>query len=97
MSDGVSDGFRESESEEEIEQTPQIVYGISLFMLDNGQPSVNVTGEPDMGALQRLMAGALQNLNADIIARKVLDKMEAEKSKSKITKLGGGAYNLGSR
>ena len=58
-------------------QAPQIVYGISIFELENREMMVEVTGDPDMGQLQRILAAALANLNADITARKVLEGMQA--------------------
>ena len=49
---------------------------------------VHVKGEPDLGQLQRLLAGALANLNADITARKTIQAMEAQRRAQKIIRPG---------
>lgn len=87
MSDGVSEAGRESDQPIE-EQQAQIKYGISLFEMDDDSIVVNVHGTPDMGHLQRLLAGALANLEADIVARKVLQAISEQKSQSRIVRPG---------
>jgi hypothetical protein len=82
----VSDGINETSpagpdpgndaESNSIPAPPEVVYGISIFQMEDDRPTIHVTGEPDLGQLQRLMAGALQNLNADITARKVVQAFE---------------------
>lgn len=60
------------------EVPPQIVYGISLFFMDNGKPHVEMTGEPSLLDLQMLLAPALANIEGDIVASKVLSMFQAE-------------------
>jgi hypothetical protein len=81
MSDGISEtspvGEPHPTEEPGIEAPAGVYYGISIFELENREIVVHVTGDPDIGQLQRLLAGALANLNADITARKVIQAMEA--------------------
>ena len=76
------DGF------DNIEVPPQVVYGVSIFQCDDDLPQIHVTGEPDLGQLQRLLVTALSNMNADIIATKVIQKLDARESKSRLLKPG---------
>jgi len=55
-------------------------YGITLFQTDDDRPIVHVVGDPDIGQLQRLLGAALANLQADIVAEKVIQKMDARRS-----------------
>ncbi|RLG95355.1 hypothetical protein DRO27_03830 [Candidatus Bathyarchaeota archaeon] len=72
---------------ENIEVPAQVLYGVSIFQCDDDHPIVHVTGEPDLGQLQRILVVALANMQADIIATKVVQKIEA--SKSRIIRPGG--------
>lgn len=75
-------------SDETTKDTPEgqenAKYGISIFELEDDSVIVHVTGEPDLGQLQRLLAGALANLNADITARKVLMAFQQAKQSQRI-------------
>jgi len=64
--------------EDTIEVPPQIVHGISIFLMDNGKPQVEVTGTPSLLDLQMLLAPALANIEGDITATKVVEMMKAE-------------------
>jgi len=66
---------------ENIEVPAQVLYGVSIFQCDDDHPIVHVTGEPDLGQLQRILVVALANMQADIIATKVVQKIEASKSR----------------
>lgn len=55
-------------------------YGITIFQTEEDSPVVHVSGDPDIGQLQRLLGAALANLQADIVAEKVLQKMDARRS-----------------
>lgn len=68
--------------QEAIEQVPpQIVHGISLFLMDDGQPRVDITGEPTHLECQMLLSTALANVEGDIVAHKVVKLLEAESQK----------------
>ena len=69
---------------DDITVPPQVLYGVSLFQMEDDHPVVHVTGDPDMGQLQRLLAAALANLQADIVAQKVVQRLEHERTKTKI-------------
>lgn len=81
MTDGITEAAQNGENEE---QQPQVKYGISLLKLENDEIVVHVTGDPDLGQLQRMLAGGLANLNADITARKTVQAIEAMGRKPKI-------------
>ncbi len=70
-------------SEEEVAQ-PQIAYGISIFTMTDTSIEVHITGDPDLGEIQRLLGAALQNVVADITARKVVQAIKAEQMKPTI-------------
>jgi len=73
---------------ESIEIPPQVLYGVSIFQCDDDRPQVHVTGEPDLGQLQRLLSAALTNMTADIVAQKVVQKLDARDAQSRIIKPG---------
>ncbi len=83
MTDGNTEAARAGEPEK---AGPQIKFGISLFELENDEVIAEVTGDPDMGQLQRLLSTALSNMNADITARKVVEAMVAQQAKSRIVR-----------
>lgn len=76
------------QEQEKIEVPPQVLYGISIFQCEDDHPVVHVTGEPDLGQLQRLLVVALSNMQADIIATKVVHKIQAAEQASRIIKPG---------
>lgn len=75
---------------DDIAVPPQVVYGISIFQMDDDHPMVQVTGEPDLGQLQRLLGSALANLQADITAEKVVAKLEKQSRQTKLYVPGRG-------
>lgn len=101
MSDGHSEAAKIGREEDEKPETgqgemgprtleipAQVAYGVSVFEMDNGLPIVHITGEPDMGQIQRLLAGALANLQADITARKVALMLDAREQQTRIVRPG---------
>jgi hypothetical protein len=67
-----------------MEVPPQVAFGITILEMTDGSPKVQVTGEPDLGQLQRLLSMGLMNIEADIIASKVVQKMQDAKKKQRI-------------
>jgi hypothetical protein len=55
---------------------PKPVYGISLFVLENGETAVHVTGTPTMGRLYALLSERMAALSANITASAVLHAIE---------------------
>lgn len=55
-----------------IEMAAQIMYGVSIFMLDNGEVTVEMTENPQLAKILMLLHSAVSNMEADITARKVL-------------------------
>jgi hypothetical protein len=78
----------ENNTNDTIEVPPQVVYGISIFQMEDDRPAVHVTGEPDLGQLQRLLGAALANLNADIVAQKVVQHLDHRDRQTKIVRPG---------
>jgi hypothetical protein len=76
--DDQRDDFGASGTDETTEIPPQIVYGISIFMMDNNKPHVEVNGTPTALDLQMLLAPALANVTGNITAEKVVQLMKAE-------------------
>lgn len=94
MSDGHSEAAKIAQEEAQVAGDPQeqgngIKYGISVFEMDDGRPVIHITGDPDVGQLQRLMAGALANLESDITARKVVQMLAQREQATKIIRPGG--------
>lgn len=71
-----------TEQQAEVEVPPQIVYGVSVFFLDNGKPHIELTGEPSILECQMLLAPALANINAELAAEKVMQKMQQQAAKA---------------
>lgn len=67
-----------------------VTYGITLCQMEDDKPSATVIGDPDVGQLQRLLSAALANLQADIVAEKVVHKLNEQARKPHIHVPGGG-------
>jgi hypothetical protein len=56
--------------EPELEK-PQVVYGIHIMWMSDGNPHAEITGNPSTAEVYRLVQEVYNNLQADIIAHKV--------------------------
>ena len=61
-----------------VQVSPQIDYGVSIFMMDNNKPHVEVTGNPSALQLEMLLVPALSNVQGDIIVGKMLTAMQQQ-------------------
>jgi hypothetical protein len=64
------------------------LYGITIMQMDDDRPQVVVAGKPDLGQLQRLLSVALSNLQADIIAQRVVMVLEDQRKQQRIIRPG---------
>jgi len=60
------------------------VYGITIFQTESDRPIVTVSGTPDMGQLQRILAAAQMNLQANITAEATIKLLKAKAKQSPI-------------
>lgn len=55
---------------------PQVQYGVFVAELTDGQPIVEMVGEPNAGQLERLLIHGILNLTSETIAMAVVDKLK---------------------
>lgn len=64
------------------DEKPKPLYGISIFMMPDGKPMVQTTkradgSDPSYLECQMLLAPALENINSEITANKVMANLQA--------------------
>ena len=61
--------------EEEISALPQVEYSVTLMMMSNGKPHVEITGTCTYPELLRLMMEAEENMRAELLADRIVRKL----------------------
>ena len=64
-----------------MEVPAQMVYGISIFQMEDDHPVVHISGNADLGQLHRLLTGALAGVTSEMIAQKVVEVMNRPQTK----------------
>ncbi len=62
-----------AQPEAETPARPQVVYGVTILMMSNGRPHVEMTGKPSYTQSIMLLEAALANLHAGCTAEMVLE------------------------
>lgn len=79
MSDKPEQSKDNGQGDETIESGgPQPVYGVSIFMLENGQTIAHVTGTPTIEQIYTMVAERQNAVFANMVANAVVNMLRAE-------------------